>query len=347
MKLYNRVIALFVLSLLFSMVLVVPTDGAKIHKNDTWLYDKSDRSKVNERALDVFEYTAKDGSSLSLVEVNTTRYHDLGYLYTYNDNGVSMELNMTPITDTLVVTQLGGFPVFNRGALSGYLSYNYNSSVNDYRQVNNKEKSLTFGGNPARILTTGENERYTVDWRIDMGSSQLNVFQEWLLNSNDDIGVNKFNVTFTLLSYNIVFSDFSTGSGFSYSLTPESTTHEITWNSVVVYRKTVGLLSLSAQEPSIEYTYESGFNIPTLIKQVEPVRIETGLSLNQVDNQLFEYVLDRPVTSSELSTTTITTSSSDNVITSENNRLDVEPVMITMFIIFIGLIIIWEDDERN
>ncbi len=280
------------LTLLFISVNSPIVYGLKIQKNDTWLYKNTIGKTYNETATGIEQYVSTDTLALAKVKSNRTVYFQYNFDILTNKsvvgNGTIKSMRLfyaktfinKSVSDSLYLTQEGGFPIFDNAKYSGYIKYKeanfyrYNSTKYEwtnysYTAIITKQKF--FVTNPAKAFATAESVKFvrtlgldTINNETNGYSNQIIIDNQYVLSTNQPQSVLIRNYTLTPFSIKFYF-----GQAVS-SITPYAL------NNVTV--------------PSLEMTWDSNIKLPVYIKHTVPAKIKTasGISLAQFTPTVFQ-----------------------------------------------------------
>lgn len=293
-------IYLTIFILVFS--LQAPTRGlTKIQVDDTWQYEDDNGNIFNETNLENF-IKGQNGYS----RINTTRPFSFDYYdfsTTFNGHGnidnasITVSLNQKEQSGNLFVTQTGGVPVYH--------SYQLNGVVNTSVYVNN---TLYFAEREISVSPS-----FDIDGAIENGLSSATPTNFDVIQSMQHDTLNR-----TKWTYSMIMSSFEQN---NYTVQYEamkfefyqSTTNQIDQFGVEYYAMqdvwTIGItenestivqynglkestnLELNQENNQFAYkiTLDDNLTVPKIIEQSEPVKIESGISFNQIND--FETVV--------------------------------------------------------
>jgi len=281
--------------LLLMLLIPTPTSGfEKVLEDDTWIYETKDGS-ITETVVDKFEYI-KDDESITLVGLDTKRYYDFGQSLSFSYENISIESNI--IFDNIYVTQTGILPVFVRSSYVINVTMKYGNLT--YNDIVTMDFDGDLLGTPNKIFTTGENELYETRISGDGIRDQHYIYiaQSNLISSDTAVEASKFNITISQLNLHYVYnigSDDSTQPNYYFSYREDKANITVSfmfdYKIINFYVPKTGLqLSADTKTTQMSWDKEISEIIPTYIGQVEPVKIESGLQLNAL-NEFVEYYL--------------------------------------------------------
>jgi len=318
-----RKTTLIILALLLITMGPQPSSAAKIQKDDTWQYTDSLNNTHNETALGIVQLQSGDDIMAAAV-VNTTRplvhnYQGAKWLNgSYTNMSINYDLDMTP--GPIYVTQQGGIPIYPDRQFSGNVSIWANTNfsiINDtlgYKTINISSvldssrweydnSRWSFSGDPATALTTTTSIEYSVTSfstfynDTDKSYIRYDYKASFIISTDNDLGdtVKDFTFTKTFEQFSFQLSENSVSS-ISFILTNDmgvitaKVTHIDGIYGVSDYIIVLNPLSLSqTEDEAMLITIDEAYNVPTYIRQTEPVDIKRGLALSQL--QLVEYFL--------------------------------------------------------
>lgn len=292
----KKVIGIVVIVLILSTIIPVQPYVEKLSINDSWVYNDG-INYYNETVIRNYEYISNDGSISSLSVVNTSRPVNFGY-YHYVDNiNVKLLVDLTPKTTEIIVTKTGSIPLFSVSSLSGVI--NFTSPNGSFiLNVTDAQQSNIFSGEPARIISTGESESYISNWYISGNGFSVAYETKFLISSDSLPNDINFSATITTLSSELIVINNHNGSNYvitvhgSYSNSTSSIEYSIDGNSYGLVKYPSLLATTGGFASSM--VWNSNYKIPLKIEQVEPVEIDTGLSLlTETEIVRYDLVLER------------------------------------------------------
>ena len=326
------------LILLLSMLIVPTSTADKVQVNDSWTYTDNFDTNHTETAVSNVQIVS-DGEVISAMLVQTTRGYQFPLVLNLAVDTMNIVFDLNAVLTGLYVTQEGIISLYPQGTIDGTITgigiersiqWNVSDTLEDTFKME--------GGDPSLSLISTTSSIYTIVAQFGLEEGiDVHYRQSFIMSSNNNPADIVKDFTVTPTEVDVLFK-YSISVGIDYALyirynnlggVVTTTVYEGIPSGVPTLQLNAVSVSQSELPPAQLYTYETGIDQPTYIKQTEPAETSV-LSLLQTDREV-EYFLQRDTqtTSSGL------TSNSSGSSSSESSRfpLLIFPVIIAFIII--------------
>lgn len=362
-----HVIMLIIILLFFP----ITSHANKIQTDENWIYEDSNKTIYNETSIDTIQLKTIDDEFMAVSIINTARRvprmpSSLIINETFDNINIFVELAFNSPSNRLYLTQEGGFPLFSNEKLIGPISVSITDKLNkshnkQYDRMFNADITTNIGGKPSRAIITSETDTFVYSGEVNMiNTAQDNylyfrVLKEYTISSNQAIIDDIRNYTLTPYYSKIYYHvGPNTNEGFfefEMITTPLNTQITLFYvnhlQNFEIYKTIIvkPIISLDYyEEDSMLFTFDVTKKLPVYIKQTEPVKISSGLSLSQLPSfETVEYFLniDPPIITNITETSTISTNDIISISTTKTTTTEESPFFAIVFIpVMIILIII-------